>query len=123
MTGSYTVRVTFHCGEAEPTSGVLTLEDLSSGHRLKRASIRSFFVLLATMFCILIPLLHFVIVPIGLVVTAMVFSRAFAMKKIILHGEGICPACKAEFRILARKYSENFSDVCERCQRQVRISS
>lgn len=121
MSEPYKRAIELYVADDKVADGSLTLQDLSVAKRFRRAAFRGGLVLIASIFCILIPLLHFIVVPLGLLLSFIIFSNVYRTDKVILHGDGKCPACGADFRILARKFSENFSDVCEKCQRQVKI--
>lgn len=79
--------------------------------------------LLLTATTALIPIAHFLLVPLMLIVTVVCSVRAFTTKDLLLSGSGTCPACEGAFRILRRKYRLPFNDVCESCHREITIST
>jgi hypothetical protein len=71
---------------------------------------------------ILIPILHFILVPLFLLIgVAHAFSRA-ATVSIVKEGSGTCPECGAPFTIVSRALRWPFSEVCDGCSRQLQIS-
>ena len=103
------------------STGILQLEYFGSGRRFLRSVIRGVLGLILTGLFIFIPILHFILVPLGLVAAVLVSLQGWRLRQIILSGQGTCPYCGAEFRILRRSFQLPFEDICERCSRQVVI--
>lgn len=70
---------------------------------------------------VLIPLLHFFLVPLLLMGGPIVCYWVFHQQQIILGGKGICPDCKKEFKIVRARVRWPLSDICNHCHAQVRI--
>lgn len=68
-----------------------------------------------------IPILHFVLVPLFLLIGLIAPPFVFASKTVILGGNGTCPFCGKSFEIFKCKDEWPLHDVCAECQRHVRI--
>ena len=108
--------------DQKKSSGTIDIQNLTLLVRLARAAIRGFFFLCFSILCIVIPILHFVLVPIGLLTTVLVVVLSFRVKKLILSGEGQCPSCLKTVTIYKRSFGLPFEDVCESCHRRLVIS-
>ena len=106
------------CGEKTTTAEIL-ISVPSTGERVGKAIGLGIALLVATAIAALIPLVHFIAVPIGLIVLVTVVISTLKRKEIIDSGSGPCPGCGASFRIMRRKYGFPFQDVCEQCGRAV----
>ena len=108
-------------GHDHNTTGEAIVEELGEGARLWRSVRTGLLWLFITAFAVCIPILHFVLVPISLVVTCIVTVTAFGTKRVVLGGVGKCPYCDKDFHIFKRPYKFPILDVCEYCGRQVQI--
>jgi hypothetical protein len=71
---------------------------------------------------VLIPLLHFILVPTLLLAGPVVFFWIVKQEQIILGGKGECPECRKEFEIVRSAVEWPLSDLCNHCQAPVKIS-
>jgi len=71
--------------------------------------------------CVLIPLAHFVLVPGFFIAGPIGAWRLSRQDRIILGGEGICPACAALLVIVRGPDRWPRPDLCTRCQTAVTI--
>lgn len=101
----------------------LTIVEIGLAKRLARSFGLLILLLIITAVTALIPILHFVIVPVMLILTFIVIASSLRKSKIIESGVGACPYCKAPFRVFTRRLRLPFSDVCETCHRQVIVTS
>ena len=103
------------------SEGKLTIIIPTRAQRIGKAMGLGFLMLLVTALSALIPMVHFIAVPMFLLITIGVVISCLRSSEIIEQGSGACPACKAPFRILKRRFRLPFSDVCEGCGRQVNV--
>ncbi|MBX7137376.1 MAG: hypothetical protein K1X83_05280 [Oligoflexia bacterium] len=103
--------------------GVLTLQFLSAADLLKKRFKRTMLLLLITAASALIPIVHLIVTPLLLVITVVSAFIPAGSSAMVLSGAGSCPACGAAFRVMARRYTQNFSDVCESCHREITVQS
>jgi hypothetical protein len=115
--------VTIASSEQKKSAGTVLVQNLTLASRLGRAAVRGFGFLCISILCIAIPILHFLLVPIGLLITVLVVISSFAVNKMILSGEGQCPSCLRPVTIYKRSFGFPFEDVCENCHRRLVISS
>lgn len=108
--------------DGRQATGVITIETLTLTQRILKAGLLSVALLVVTALTALVPILHFILVPVALLLTLVVAAYVFSGKQILRSGEGTCPGCGETFKIFKRKYQLPFSDVCETCLRRVTIS-
>jgi hypothetical protein len=101
--------------------GSVDIQEFSEKMRFKRGMLALALGLTLTAASVFIPVLHFFLVPLGLIITASISISRFKTAALIISGEGSCPICNARFRIMKRKSAFPFSDICEGCSRSVVI--
>ena len=74
------------------------------------------------MFAVILPLIHFVLVPSLLLAGPCVAVYLLTRESVVLGGQGTCPACQAALPIARTAYRFPISDVCSSCQSWVKIS-
>jgi len=79
--------------------------------------------LLVTALSALIPVIHFILVPLCLIVTLVATLFAGMNAKLIAGGQGTCPYCTAKVRIFQRRWTAAFIDRCEACSKQFEVRS
>jgi len=70
---------------------------------------------------ILIPMLHFLLVPFFLISGPFIFYWILGQEQVILGGKGECPECKKEFKIVRSPVKWPITDLCNHCQAQVKV--
>lgn len=70
---------------------------------------------------IAIPILHFILVPLFLIVSFVMAAVVYAHASMVLGGAGTCPYCGAELEIVKKPDSWPLDDVCAKCSRHVAI--
>lgn len=105
------------------SSGEIYLKSWSKGERIKRSSLWGGIFFFIAAFCVLIPILHFVLVPVFLILTPVVAFKTYQQKSVILGGFGTCPRCKEPLPIEKAKESWPLSDLCTHCHNSVKIEA
>jgi hypothetical protein len=70
---------------------------------------------------VILPLLHFVLVPGFLLAGPIVAFVVLGQEAVVLGGKGICPYCKKTMTIVRNAPRFPISDMCEHCQKSVKI--
>jgi hypothetical protein len=70
---------------------------------------------------ILIPILHFILVPTLILAGPIVFSWIAGQERVILGGKGTCPECNKEFEIVRSPAKWPLSDICNHCKAELKI--
>ena len=107
--------------EGRVGEGQVSVVFVSPGQRYLKALIRGGLGLIFSFASVFIPILHFVLVPFGLLITAFLVFRAFSVTSFIKEGAGQCPYCQGSVAIFKRSATFPFSEVCEHCRRALRI--
>lgn len=102
--------------------GELEIVEFSSRQRFFRTFWRATIGLLISALLVLVPILHFILVPLGVLLTTLVALSSFRVSKEIAQGRGFCPYCHGPFNIFRRAYRLPFTDICEHCHRQVVVA-
>lgn len=68
------------------------------------------------LFCVLFPLLHFILVPFFLILGIVLSARAGLAKKVVIEGSVSCPECKKPFPIKPALARWPLNEVCEECR-------
>ena len=65
--------------------------------------------------CVFIPVLHFFLVPLGLIIGLFLFYRNFQFQELLIDGKISCPACRHDFE--AKKIAFNWpkQESCSAC--------
>lgn len=102
--------------------GMLSVETFTKSQRIKKATTKGFVGLLVTCVLVAIPLLHFFLVPIGLVATGIMVSSALNQEARIVGGTALCPYCEQSFEMVARKEKYPFLERCPNCSRESSVT-
>ena len=115
------VRITDITGE-KSAPGTLTLVTWDQKSRLSRA-LKIGGILWGLAFCaVLIPLLHFFLVPALLLAGPVVAGILYSQTHMVQGGQGKCPSCGAALKIEKMKANFPLSDLCTECRHEVRIT-
>lgn len=113
--------VTIRTFSGEEASGTIETQLFTSTQRTKRALIRSGTALLITLVGAIVPVAHFVIVPVGLVATAIIFWKYSSTGELVTSGNIECPCCHKKISLYPRALNLPLKESCEHCLRQVLI--
>ncbi|MBN8550439.1 MAG: hypothetical protein J0M12_14085 [Deltaproteobacteria bacterium] len=103
------------------SSGTVHIKHWTPQERLLRA-LKTFaiwfFIALLSVF---IPILHFVLVPLALLLAFIFSFMAYGQSSVVLGGSGSCPFCSARLDIVRKPDRWPLDDICSSCSRHVRI--
>lgn len=119
LTQACPVRLTTNSGKQ--SSGTVQIQIWSPQYRTRRAlkTLGLFWGL--SLVTVIIPLLHFVLVP-GLFIAGPIVAWViYRQERMILGGEGICPQCGKAFAIVRAQEHWPLRDVCSHCHEEVRV--
>lgn len=120
-TSTKTLLLTTRLHNGAHNTGEAQVEQISLGQRIGKALLCLFVGLVVTAFSILVPLLHFILVPVFLMFTIVATIMAGASGERITSAYGNCPGCSKQFQIHARAPRFPFQDVCDHCHRAVTV--
>ena len=107
----------------ETTNGEIIIVEYSRAQIISKTLRNTILALLITALLLFIPLLHFLLVPIGIITTIGIFIRTSGTRSIITSGHAPCPACGETIMLAKRNYRMPLKDICENCHREVVIKS
>lgn len=108
-------------GETPTTAGHLRVRHFNSRERSLRAA-KFFFIFVALgIFFILIPVLHFFLVPACAVLAPTSAIIVFLQTEEIVSGQGICPYCAAKTQFERAKLKLPFRDSCTACHQLIQV--
>jgi hypothetical protein len=106
------------------TSAPGTLEVIEFGQRdrLKRGAVTALKCLGVTLVCLCIPGAHFVLVPLGLLLTPVIVFIVARIPTKILSSKVSCPKCHALLAVLSTKERYPLYENCSACHREITIT-
>lgn len=110
-------------GKEGDTGGSLTVRHFDRKERAARAARVAALGLLGTACAVFVPIMHFFLVPLGLILTLVLLRAALSRSSLILGGGGSCPFCGGNVAVHKRRDESRFSDVCESCHRRIQIET
>lgn len=114
--------ITLNYGESTATGSVEVVHYSISERRRRALGVFVIGFLLSAA-SVVVPILHFLLVPLGLIITILLTKNRLNTEAIITSGAGTCPACQAPFQIMKRKFHFPFTDICEKCSRTINIGT
>jgi hypothetical protein len=112
-----------HSLDGKEATGHVTLKHLTSSERMKMALKRLGIFWLVALLFIPVPILHFIFVPLFLVVGLVAFYLGVtSSRERIAGGKAVCPLCQSPIEIPSRAFARTFKAVCPSCRHEVRIS-
>lgn len=114
-------RIRLELPDGKLTEGTWNVSRLTPPERLRRAFKALGWTWLIAVGAILIPILHFVLVPVLLIAGPIVAYFIFRQEALILDGSSVCPQCSAPFKISRGRYQSSVKDVCGSCRHSVTI--
>lgn len=103
------------------TQGEVTLQFWDQKARFRRAAQTWAACWGGAIIAVLIPLVHFILVPTLLLAGPIAASIIYGQKDVVLGGTGTCPHCGKPFDIVRNKLSWPLSDICASCQKEAKI--
>ena len=65
--------------------------------------------------CVLIPGLHFILVPGGIILGIILFFKKIKLQEVLIQGPLICPECNLEFQAESTAFNWPKHEVCLHC--------
>jgi hypothetical protein len=109
--------------EQPPSPGQVRIEEWTKPERTRRALKLGAACWGLALFSVILPLVHFVLVPLLLLAGPIVVIHILGVESVILEGEGACPHCRAPFTIARRSLAFPFHDHCTACGRGVTVEA
>ncbi|PIS11419.1 MAG: hypothetical protein COT73_04060 [Bdellovibrio sp. CG10_big_fil_rev_8_21_14_0_10_47_8] len=104
------------------TEGTATVRDLSPSEILRSALKQLAIFWGAALFAVLIPILHFVLVPTFFGLGIYLFTRTMKAKSTLISGSVACPVCSEKIVISRQKQLRwPLEERCQKCQSRVTI--
>lgn len=109
-------------GQPEQTSvGNIEVNYWNSSERMMRGGKLLGGAWFAAALSILVPVLHFVLVPLFLLLGPLLFYIAYQQEESVIGGQVPCPACAQPVKVSGGKLKWPIFDHCSSCQTRVRI--
>ena len=114
-------RIRLELPDGRSAEGTWSVSRLTHPERLRRALKAWGWTWLGAVGAVLIPILHFVLVPMLLIAGPVVAYFIYGQDALILDGSSVCPQCSAPFKISSGRYQSSVKDVCGSCRHSVTI--
>jgi len=115
-------RVVTATSSEETTTGELLAVEFGSRERWKRAVVTALKCLGCTLVCLFIPGAHFILVPLGLLLTPVVAFIIWRVRTKILSAKVTCPKCGGTVQVLTMQERYPLYETCAACHREVSIT-
>lgn len=115
------ISVQAHVNDDRRTTGILTVKQFSPAERIRNALKKLSIFWLLAMVSILIPVLHFVLVPVFLGLGLFMAVRAYKAEAWVLHGSTQCPHCRVPVEVHKAELHWPLTEICQNCARVLRI--
>jgi hypothetical protein len=116
-----TIQVELLSASEKKTAGEVRAKYYDKSERSKRALKILGLLWGIALFCIIIPLAHFILVPGFFLAGPIVAFLFYNQNDIILGGSGNCPACGKPFKVARASIHWPMNDVCSDCHNSVKI--
>jgi hypothetical protein len=104
------------------THGEVCIQTWTSAERWKRSLKASGLCFGFALISILIPGLHFILVPGFLIACPLVGFYMYQQEQMIISGQGPCPECGAVLMVAKRRPRFPIHDLCTSCQLEVKLT-
>jgi len=115
------IAVSMSTFDGRSATGAMQVRDLGTGERLWRALRALGFCWLLAVGAVLIPILHWVLVPGLFLAGFVVASFAFQRVRIVAGGTGPCPTCSTPLTLRSGSNPLGFGQACTGCRSQVQV--
>lgn len=115
------IKILAHAGDEKRGYGEIEVHHFSPKERIANSlkKLMLFWGLAAV--CVLIPGLHFVLVPLFLIVGIYFFQKTYKIKSQAVQGHVNCPACQKNIVIGKSLLDWPLTEICQNCVTTVRI--
>lgn len=113
--------ITAHVGDERHSEGTIRLHTMNSSQRMGQALKKLAMFWGIALFSILIPVFHFVTVPLFFCLGVFFFYRGYKSEGVVLGGEVSCPHCNQKVTIKPTAIEWPLSEICQSCARVLRI--
>jgi hypothetical protein len=115
--------VTITYPDFPPTTGQIRVQEYSDSDRMKNAIKIGLMCWGGAVFAVFIPMLHFVLVPLLLLMGPILGLVKYNQKAQVLAGQGTCPACQAPLKIVKGTLNWPLEETCDQCWRKSKIEA
>jgi hypothetical protein len=115
------IQVIFQAINGSETKGVVRVKNFSPRETILRAAKGLGFCWLLALASVLVPIAHFVLVPLFLLAGPIWSFILFRQKSVLLGGEGECPKCKNHLKITKGNENWPLKETCPHCLFEIGI--
>lgn len=115
------VQVIANVNDDRRTQGTAYIKHYTPPERMMAALKKLGMVWGVAILCVLIPVFHFVLVPLFLVLGIVLAHRTYKSEGLVLEGSVPCPHCQTEVTMKKGELRWPISEICQGCARVVRI--
>lgn len=107
---------------AKVTQGMITVQHRTFSQKVSKAVMFGIGGTIISAVLVAIPLLHFILVPIGLLVTGSLVIKALNQNSFIGGGTVQCPYCSEPIMMVKRAFSFPYYETCGSCSQQSKVT-
>ena len=121
MLSEQTLPITANVGDERHREGTIRLHTMNPSERMVQALKKLALFWGIALFSVLIPVFHFVTVPLFFFLGIFFFYRGYKSEGVVLGGEVNCPHCDHGVTIKPTAIEWPVSEICQNCARVLRI--
>jgi hypothetical protein len=115
------IKVKADVNDERVTNGILEIHYFNSGERMINALKKLALYWVISIFSILIPVAHFILVPLFFFLGIFFFYRSYKSQGKVLAGSVPCPHCQKVLTLGPQELQWPVSEICQSCARAIRI--
>jgi len=104
------------------STGTVSIRHYSPSERIRRTFATFGIGFLITILSVLIPVAHFILVPLGFIATPVIAFLTYRRTENIVSGTAPCPKCQAQIQIQKRAVAWPVNETCQGCSRALSIT-
>ena len=116
------IEVLASIGDQRVGLGRVSIREFTANQKLLNAFKKLMLFWMAAIFCIVIPALHFILVPLFFILGIISFSKTIKLNGKVIKGQAECPYCKQSIQIHPALLAWPLKEICQSCGRAVRIN-
>lgn len=109
-------------GDERIGPGRVSVREFSANQKMGNALKRLVLFWLAAVVCVFIPVLHFILVPLFLILGVTTFLKTIKVDGKIIKGQVDCPYCKNQMKLKPGLLAWPLKEICQTCGRAIRIN-
>jgi hypothetical protein len=118
---TFSIKTTSRMDLDKETTAEIIVTDFSKGSRMMRAMRAIGICWGAAVFAILVPIVHFFLVPFFLLLGIFMFFQQYGLRMSLVRGQVRCPSCNSDVPLKAGAFDWPKREICGNCRADLLI--